>query len=147
MITENQECSTNQHLIDYGKVMDEAVEKLQMLMEENKVLPIKWLTLQLFEGNLYVKNYLSGFIDREVLTSYIHEIEVKVIENEGVQSTQQFIYQQRREFIDDLLEKVILTSNPYKVPLSEKIGQDCNKSYIRNTYILINNVFDVYVNV
>ena len=82
MITENQAGSTNQHLIDYGKIMDEAVEKLQMLLEESKALPIRWLTLQLFEGNLYVKNYLSGFIDREVLTSYIHEIEEKVIQIE-----------------------------------------------------------------
>ena len=47
VITENQEGNTNQHLIDYGKVMDEAVEKLQMLLEENKALPIRWLTLQL----------------------------------------------------------------------------------------------------
>ena len=35
------------------------------------------------------------------LTSYIHEIEEKVNQIEGVQSTQQFIYQQRREFIDE----------------------------------------------
>ncbi len=36
MITENHEGSTNQHLIDYGKVMDEAVEKLQMLLKKVK---------------------------------------------------------------------------------------------------------------
>ena len=47
--------------------MEEAVEKLQILLTENKALPIRWLTLQLFEGNLYVKNYLSGLIDGEVL--------------------------------------------------------------------------------
>ena len=93
------------------------------LLKENKALPIRWLTLQLFEGNLYVKNYLSGLIDGEVLTSYIHEIEEKVIQIEGVQSTQQFIYQQRRKFIDDLLEKVIITSNPHKVPLTEKLDK------------------------
>ena len=123
VITENQEGSTNQHLIDYGKIMDEAVEKLQMLLKESKALPIRWLTLQLLEGNLYIKNYLSGLIDGEVLTSYIHEIEEKAIQIEGVQSTQQFIYQQRRKFIDDLLEKVIITSNPHKVPLTEKMDK------------------------
>ena len=123
MITDNHEGNTNQHLIDYGKVMEEAVEKLQILLTGNKALPIRWLTLQLFEGNLYVKNYLSGLIDGEVLTSYIHEIEEKVIQIEGVQSTQQFIYQQRREFIDDLLEKVIIISNPHKVPLTEKLDK------------------------
>ena len=72
---------------------------------ENKALPIRWLTLQLFEGNLYVKNYLSGLIDGEVLTSYIHEIEEKVIQIEGVQSTQQFIYQQRRNLLMICLKK------------------------------------------
>ena len=39
------------------------------------------------------------------LTSYIHEIEEKVIQIEGVQSTQQFIYQQRRNLLMICLKK------------------------------------------
>ena len=51
--------------------MDEAVAKLQTLLNKSKALPVRWLTLQLFEGNQSVKTYLSGLINEEVLTNYI----------------------------------------------------------------------------
>ena len=122
-ITVDHEINLEKNHVDYGKVIEEAVSEMQGLLQGNKTLPIKWLTLQLLEGNQYVRTYLSGFIAEEVLNIFLHDVAVNINQVHGVKSTDVYIYQKRQEFIEDLLQKSMIMSEHSKISVTDKIDR------------------------
>ncbi|WP_394237286.1 ferrous iron transport protein B [Niallia oryzisoli] len=123
LITNEYDNYSHENLIKYGKVIEEATIKMKRLLQKNSAFSIEWLTIQLLEGNQYVKTYLTDFIEEEVLNHFYHEVEVKIKQIYGVKSVDQFIYQKRQEFIDDLLRNSVIGLEHRKVTLTDKIDQ------------------------
>ncbi|MGO5015104.1 ferrous iron transport protein B [Niallia sp. Sow4_A1] len=113
----------NRNLVDYGKEIKEAIEKIQGFLHENNSLSTKWLTLQLLEGNQYVKTYLKGYMEEEVLNNLMDDIEVKIKQSYKVKSVSQYIYRKRQEFIDHLLNNSVTRTHQSNIPLTDKIDR------------------------
>lgn len=122
-ITGNKDNNSNKIVIEYGKEIEEAIEKLKELLPENCNLPSKWLTLQLLDGNQFVKTYLKSYIEEEKLFNLIQDVEEKLKHSYQVKSVHHYIYHKRQEFIDDLLKKSIKRMGQNKIPLTEKIDR------------------------
>lgn len=123
MVSSDKMTAIEKQPIVYGKEIEEAVILLEKMLSHKKDFPSRWLTLQLLEGNQYVKSYLTDRIDEEVLNTFIQEIEQKITRTYNVSSTQQFIYQKRSDFIEHLLANSITSLETKKTPLSEQIDK------------------------
>lgn len=113
----------NRNLVDYGKEIKQAIEKIQGCLHENNSLSTKWLTLQLLEGNQYVKTYLKSYMEEEVLNNLIDDIEVKIKQSYKVKSVSQYIYRKRQEFVDHLFKECVVRTQQSKIPLTDKIDR------------------------
>lgn len=122
-ITDEYDSYTGKNIIYYGKELEDAALKIEKMLKGNNVHSSRWLSLQLLEGNKNVKLYLESFIDCNELNIFIQEIETELKKKYQVKSAEQFIYQKRQEFIDKVCEKTIVSSNPEKVPLTEKVDK------------------------
>lgn len=109
------------NLIDYGQEIEETVLQISQFVGSKTNLSPRWLTLQLLEGNEYVKNYLSPFVGEEVIERLIEKVNQSILQTTGI-TADTYIYQTRRKVITTITEKVIVKrrkeANP---PLSEKI--------------------------
>jgi ferrous iron transport protein B len=116
-------------LIYYGKEIEEASVRLLQMLAGKKTPSIRWLTLQLFEGNPYVKEYLHQWIEPTLLFQFINEVEQKIISNNGVNSLEQFIYKKRKSFIQSILKDVVSLSKQ-KTPLSENVDKIVTNKFL-----------------
>jgi ferrous iron transport protein B len=110
-------------IVDYGVEIEQAIITLNQWLEREQTPSKKWLTLQLFEGNAYVFEYLQQWIAKEKLLEFISKVEQQVIQKERVQSIQQFIYLKRKQVIQSLLHDVVTYTDKGKIPLSEKVDK------------------------
>ncbi|WP_075981555.1 ferrous iron transport protein B [Bacillus massilinigeriensis] len=109
------------NLIYYGKEIEKGIEQIDLLLNGKSTHSSRWLALQLFEGNHYVKEYLTQFINSEQLNELIYSVQNSIQENHGTNSLEQYIYQKRKEFINAVVQKSTEKNGRDNVPLSEKI--------------------------
>ncbi|WP_071396052.1 ferrous iron transport protein B [Bacillus tuaregi] len=121
IMLDNSTPQTN--LIDYGREIEEAALFLEKTIQENKALSFRWLTLQLLEGNPYVKSYMEQWMNREDIDKLIQEVEEKLMKKYDVKSADQYIHKRRSHFIDEILAEAIFNSNENKIHLSEKVDR------------------------
>lgn len=110
----------NVNIVHYGKEIEEAIVKLELLMEERSKRSIRWLAIQLFEGNNYVKKYISEYIEEEVINQFLQSVENTIRTNYDT-SLEQFIFQKRKMKIESIIEGASIKRNHSNTPLSEKI--------------------------
>lgn len=106
----------NSKLVHYGEVIETSIHDLTARLEGKTTLPGRWLTLQLLEGNPYVKTYLLEHLGEEELDNFI-----KAIEESLPVAPEQYIYKKRNETIEKIIASVTKNTASAKVPLSEKI--------------------------
>lgn len=117
IVTENEQLPLiNTQLVQYGDVMETAIQELCERLAGKTPLPVRWLTLQLLEGNPYVKTYLLEHLEEEELASFITKMEKSL-----PVAPDQYIYKKRNETIDKILSVVAKNTVTEKVPLTEKI--------------------------
>ncbi len=117
IVTENEQLPLkNTQLVQYGDVMETAIQELSERLAGKMSLPVRWLTLQLLEGNPYVKTYLLEHLEEEELASFITKVEKSL-----PVAPDQYIYKKRNETIDKILSVVAKNTVTEKVPLTEKI--------------------------
>jgi len=110
----------NDKLVDYGQEINEAVKELSDLLGEKAKHSVRWLALQLFEGNQYVKRYLAGLLGADALDSFIHSVK-SIILNKYNLPLDQYIFRQRKEMIEKIVLDAAQRSGQAKVPLTEKV--------------------------
>ncbi|MGE7768665.1 ferrous iron transport protein B [Peribacillus sp. NPDC096540] len=111
------------NIIFYGNEIEKAIVNLESLIGEQTEHSTRWLALQLFEGNQYVKDYISQFLDLKLLDGLINTLQHDVIQAYGTKSLEQFIYQKRKEFIQTIMERTTERKKESIIPLSEKIDR------------------------
>jgi ferrous iron transport protein B len=129
MITNEHITKTRSALIYYGKEIEEASVRLLQMIDGKKTPSIRWLTLQLFEGNPYVKEYLQQWIEPTLLFQFINDVEQEIISSHGVNSLEQFIYKKRKSFIQSILKDVVSLSKQ-KTPLSENVDKIVTNKFL-----------------
>ncbi|MHC0036831.1 ferrous iron transport protein B [Pseudoneobacillus sp. C159] len=120
----------NKSLIFYGNTMEESILELGEMLKGEEKPPTRWLALQLFEGNPYVREYLEKRIDKKVLNQFVQKVEQAVTTIEKAKSLDQFIYQKRKAVIQSILGEVISVANPNHTPLSEKVDKIVTNKFL-----------------
>lgn len=116
VVTNEHPPEKNSKLVHYGEVIETSIHDLTAQLEGKTTLPGRWLTLQLLEGNPYVKTYLLEHLGEEELDNFI-----KAIEESLPVAPEQYIYKKRNETIEKIIASVTKNTASAKVPLSEKI--------------------------
>lgn len=110
------------NLVYYGKSIEDGILKLANRLDGTTTLSARWLALQMFEGNPYVKNYLETYLSSQEIESLIEAVADSHAKMTGdKQSLDQVIHRKRSESIDKIIFASTLRSDNKKVPLTERI--------------------------
>jgi ferrous iron transport protein B len=130
IITNEKQSEKHHHLVNYGSVIENSIIQLEEMIDGKETPSTRWLALQLFEGNPYIRDYLQQWIDPEGLSNFVNDINLQIISNENVKSLEQFIYQKRKTAIQSILNDVVSISEKEKKPLSEKVDKIVTNKFL-----------------
>jgi ferrous iron transport protein B len=130
VILHAQPVKRDKQLIFYGSEMEEAILELGGMLNEEGLPSSRWLALQLFEGNPYVREYLHRRIDEKLLEQFIQKVEQLVTAKEKTKTLDQYIYQKRKAFIQSVLGEVISVANPNHTPLTERVDKIVTNKFL-----------------
>lgn len=109
-------------LVYYGKAIEDGILTLAKRLDDVTDLSPRWLALQLFEGNHYVKQYLGNFLPDSDLNDLMSSVEAEHARVSGEsQPLDQVIHKKRSEAIDKIIFSSTLRSENKIVPLTERI--------------------------
>lgn len=130
MITTEKQSKKQNQLVNYGGIIENSIIELEEMIDRKETPSIRWLALQLFEGNPYVREYLQQWIEPEVLSNFVSDLSQQIILSEDVKSLEQFIYQKRKTVIQSILNDVVSISEKKKIPLSEKVDKIVTNKFL-----------------
>jgi ferrous iron transport protein B len=130
LITTEQPIRKQKQLIHYGNVIEESILKLENMVDGKRTPSIRWLTLQLFEGNPYVREYLQQWIEPEILSNFINDVRQEILSTEDVKTLEQFIYQKRKAVIQSILNDAVSISEKKQIPISEKVDKIVTNKFL-----------------
>lgn len=119
--------SIKKNLVYYGKEMEEAITSLTGEIVDKTEHSYRWLALQYFEGNEYVKIYLNRIADSKKLESILSNLESK-IKQQNDKLLANFIYLKRKEVIEKIIADVA-RKNDAVIPLTERIDRIVTNRY------------------
>jgi ferrous iron transport protein B len=129
-ITTVNQSNTQKLLINYGKVIEDAIIELEEMLNGKQTPSIRWLTLQLLEGNPYVREYLQQWVKPEVLSNFVNGVSQQIISSEGVMTLEQFIYLKRKAVIQSILIDTVSYSEKEKIPFTEKVDKIVTNKFL-----------------
>lgn len=107
--------------VEYGREIQAAIVQMEQLLNGASEHSTKWLTLQLLEGNPYVKRYLQTFIDVEELDMLVYSTARAVLSQSEAKTLEQYIYWKRQAAIAKLLQVSTTVKADKGQPFSEKM--------------------------
>lgn len=108
------------NLVYYGKEFEAAITVLSGEIVGKTKHSLRFLAIQYFEGNEYVKTYLNKLADPQKLNAIIANLESQLQERYDSKSLSNYIYLKRKEVIEKIMTDVSRKSK-FDIPLSEKI--------------------------
>lgn len=129
VLAEKEDKEPRRNLVDYGREVEIAIEKLEGELAGKTDHPVRWLALQWFEGNRYVRDYLSKIADQAKLDLILINLEAEVKRQYHAKSLAKFIYARRKAAINRIIAATVNRSNA-KVPLTEKIDAVVTNRYL-----------------
>lgn len=119
------------NLVYYGKAIEEGILQLGLKLDGRTRFPVRWLAIQLFEGNPYVKNYLTAFLPSEEIESLVDSIIVTEQQQSGSkQALDQVIHRKRSEAIDKIVSAATTRPENGKIPLTEKVDMIVTNKFL-----------------
>ncbi|WP_313799162.1 ferrous iron transport protein B [Cytobacillus sp.] len=119
-VTSERMFESNARIVNYGIEIENAILRFEQLLDNHSCRSPRWLALQLFEGNQYVRTYVQNYIDSDTLNQFLHEVKGLVKKSAGT-SIDQYIFRKRKETIDQIIADANIKRELIKTPLSEKI--------------------------
>lgn len=116
-------------LIFYGKEVEAAITALSKEIDGKTEHSHRFLAIQYFEGNEYVKNYLHHIADAEKLSLIHTTLESDVQKRYDSKSLTNFIYLKRKEAIEKIAAEVAV-KNTAVTPFSEKIDSIVTNKFL-----------------
>jgi ferrous iron transport protein B len=120
---------TKKNLVYYGIEVEEAITALTTEISGKTGHSSRFLAIQYFEGNDYVKDYVNSIADAEKLEAITANLELQLQKLYKSKSLANFIYLKRKEVIERIVADVAKKSNS-NIPLSEKIDSIVTNRYI-----------------
>ncbi|WHY87638.1 ferrous iron transport protein B [Neobacillus novalis] len=120
---------TKKNLVYYGKEVEEAITLLTAKISGKTNHSARFLAIQYFEGNDYVKDYVNSIADAEKLEAITANLELQLQKLYESKSLANFIYLKRKEVIESIVADVARKSNS-DIPLSEKIDSIVTNRYV-----------------
>lgn len=120
VISEDGVKGNRKNLVYYGKEIEEAITLLALEIAGATKHSPRWLGLQWFEGNQYVKDYLYTIAEPKKLEAILHNLEIKITGQQNVKTLAHYIYLRRKEVIKKVLSESV-RKNSSTTPLTEKI--------------------------
>ncbi|MBT2684768.1 ferrous iron transport protein B [Bacillus sp. ISL-37] len=119
------------NLVYYGKAIEAGILELENKLTGKIQHPVRWLALQLLEGNLYVKNYLATILPIDEIEKLINSVTVDQQQNaDSKQALDQVIYRKRSEAIDKIVSAATTKQDSKKVPLTEKVDMVVTNKFL-----------------
>ncbi|MBT2662741.1 ferrous iron transport protein B [Bacillus sp. ISL-45] len=119
------------NLIYYGKAIEAGILELETKLAGKTEHPVRWLALQLFEGNPYVKNHLETILSLDELDTLVNHVSVSEQRNSGSkQALDQIIHRKRSEAIDKIVSEAATTMENKKIPLTEKVDMIVTNKFL-----------------
>jgi ferrous iron transport protein B len=119
------------NLVYYGKAIEEGILQLGLKLNGRTRHPVRWLGIQLFEGNPYVKNYLTTFLSSEEIESLVDSVIVTEQQQSGSkQALDQVIHRKRSEAIDKIVSAATTRPENGKIPLTEKVDMIVTNKFL-----------------
>jgi ferrous iron transport protein B len=119
------------NLVYYGKAIEDGILKLGNMVQGRTHIPARWLALQLFEGNPYVKNFLENDLALEELESLIESVSISNARLTGdKQSLELVIHRKRSEAIDKIVYASTFRTDDQRVPLTEKVDMVVTNKFL-----------------
>ncbi|MGV2940642.1 ferrous iron transport protein B [Mesobacillus sp. LC4] len=126
------------NLIYYGKAIEAGILELENKLAGKAQHPVRWLALQLFEGNPYVKSYLATILPQNEIDTLIHHVSVAEQQNTGSkQALDEIIHRKRSEAIDKIVSAATTRTDNKKVPLTEKVDMIVTNKFLGIPIFLI----------
>ncbi|MFT9848126.1 ferrous iron transport protein B [Aneurinibacillus sp. REN35] len=122
-LAENAEQKSEPLHIDYGSVLEKAIEEVSTLLPASYPLPKRWVALQFFEGNALVKERLAAHIETQRLTELHAKTEMTIRSESGMASLSHYIRHVRTRFISDIGKQVVTRTKKVDYTFSERIDQ------------------------
>lgn len=121
LATLDTEEQASEFIVEYGEAIEQAILEMEKLLQGKSEHSTRWLTLQLLEGNPYVKEYLQRYVDGIELDAFIYSTARTVLGQSDIKTMEQYIYKKRHAAIVELLQKSTLVKKEQGKPLSEKM--------------------------
>lgn len=118
-----------QNVVDYGKEVEDAIQLLADEIAGKTEHSVRWLALQWFEGNPYVRDYLFKIADPEKLNSILKSLEAVLTQQYHAKSPAHFIYARRKAAIDQIIAETVNRSDA-KITLTEKVDTIVTNRYL-----------------
>ncbi|MBS8262907.1 ferrous iron transport protein B [Mesobacillus boroniphilus] len=119
------------NLVYYGKAIEAGILELENKLAGKVQHPVRWLALQLFEGNPYVKSYLASILPMAELETLIKSVTVSQQQSAGSkQALDQAIHRKRSEVIDKIVSAATTKQDNKKVPHTEKVDMVVTNKFL-----------------
>ena len=110
--------------IQYGADITNGIMKITQLLDGQKLdVPIRWLALQVLEGNPAARTYLEGIADQHKLEEILDTINITIKNTTDFPSASRFIFEQRKRWIEQVIEKSKVEYTNLKQNWTEKIDK------------------------
>ncbi len=124
LATEKEEAPENPYLVDYGEEIDKSVRELEGMLGGQGQHSVRWLAIQLLEGNRYVKKYLLDYVSEDKLDSFIEKTKNAVLSaHSEFKSLEQFIYKKRQAAIAGIVGEAVVKKEDKGIPLTDRIDR------------------------
>ncbi|WLR57721.1 ferrous iron transport protein B [Mesobacillus subterraneus] len=119
------------NLVYYGKAIEAGILELENKLAGKTQHPVRWLALQLFEGNPYVKSYLATILHMAELETLVNDVTVSqqqyAVSNKALD---QVIHRKRSEAIDKIVSAATTRLDNKKIPLTEKVDMIVTNKFL-----------------
>ncbi|WP_318505389.1 ferrous iron transport protein B [Bacillus sp. T3] len=126
IITDDHEAALNMNIVSYGKDIENKIFSFSSVLKDKTLHSPRWLTIQLIEGNGYVKKYLVGILGQEKVDEFIASVQGLVTD----ESLEHYIYRQRRIAIEKMVQAATKRAEKQIIPLSERVDKIVTNKYI-----------------
>jgi ferrous iron transport protein B len=110
--------------IQYGNAIEKGIAKVtDMLKGEDLQLPIRWLALQLLEGNPDARTYMEQWVSKDNLKQIMDLVESEVKDTTPFPTTSRLIFEKRRNWIDQIVQDSMNTQVEQKKNWTERIDK------------------------
>lgn len=131
----------------YGEAMERAIERFIAAWGTEEQFPVRWLAIQFYEGNSYVREYVAEKLPEATWRSLYEQAE-KEVQHAEQMSLARLIYERRRSFVKEVIETSVQRKEIGRVTLTDRIDAVVTNKYVGipiflfTMYILFQLTFD-----